>query len=210
MSKPQVRKYCSPLRERKANLTRSNIADAAERLLISSGYAGMTVEAIAKEAGVSTQTVYAVFGSKRGIMAELLDRVIYIDHFHELHERSINSKDTQEALRYTVSLIRQVYESESAVYALLRGAGVLDPELARIESDREALRRELQEHHVECLLTGKQLKAGLTMASAQDIFWCLTSRDVYRMMVQERGWTSTAYENWMLALLAGALLEGTV
>ncbi|MEG2005229.1 MAG: helix-turn-helix domain-containing protein, partial [Bilophila sp.] len=82
MSKPQVRKYCSPLREYKANLTRSNIADAAERLLISSGYAGMTVEAIAKEAGVSTQTVYAVFGSKRGIMAELLDRVIYIDHFH--------------------------------------------------------------------------------------------------------------------------------
>lgn len=208
MSKGNVRRYSSPLREKKAGQTRNNIANAAEHLLVANGYSGMTVEAIAREAGVATQTVYAVFGSKRGIMTELLDRVIFVDRFHDLHERSINSADTQEGLRLTVSLVRQVYESEGAVYALLRGAGVLDPELARIECDREARRRDLQKQHVELLLTGKNLKPGLTMSEAQDIFWCLTSRDVYRMMVQERGWTGEAYENWMFGLLFAALLQG--
>lgn len=206
MDKGKSRPYRSPLRERRANTTRRSIADAAERLLVSNGYAGMTVEAIAREANVSPQTVYAVFGSKRGILADLLDRIIYEDDFTELVERAHEASSAYEALSFSVSLARRVYESEGAVYNLLRGAGVLDPELARIESNRETRRRDLLEMHVEHILKGKRLPHGMTLAIAKDLYWSLTGRDLYRMLVLERNWSQEEYERWLLHTLASALL----
>lgn len=65
MEKHTARKYSSPIRERQANQTRTNILDATQRLFLERGYAKTTVEAIAQEAGVAKQTVYAVFRSKK-------------------------------------------------------------------------------------------------------------------------------------------------
>ena len=51
MEKHTARKYSSPIRERQANQTRTNILDATQRLFLERGYAKTTVEAIAQEAG---------------------------------------------------------------------------------------------------------------------------------------------------------------
>ncbi|WP_279041603.1 TetR/AcrR family transcriptional regulator, partial [Bilophila wadsworthia] len=49
MEKHTARKYSSPIRERQANQTRTNILDATQRLFLERGYAKTTVEAIAQE-----------------------------------------------------------------------------------------------------------------------------------------------------------------
>ena len=59
-------------RERKARETRRRILDAAERLFVRDGYASTTIVAIAEDGDVAVQTVYAVFGTKRAILTELL------------------------------------------------------------------------------------------------------------------------------------------
>ena len=205
ISQNRTRSYRSPLRERRANATRRKIAAAAERLLVSSGYADMTVKAIAREAGVAQQTVYAVFGSKRGILAALLTRIVYEDEFTELVERALDSASAYESLRFSVSLTRRVYESEKEGHTLLRGAGVLDLELARVEEECEARRREHTAPYVAHILSGR-LRPGMSLQTAQDLFWTLTSRDIYRMRVHDRKWTADAYERWLLHLLASALL----
>jgi len=64
----------SRVRQRQADETRSRIAAGAMQLLSEKGYAGMTVPVVAKAAGVAVPTVYPVFGSKMGIVAELMDR----------------------------------------------------------------------------------------------------------------------------------------
>ena len=56
------------LRQRQAEATRKMIVSAAQSLFLEHGYTGTTIEAIAEQAGVATSTVYAVFGSKRGIL----------------------------------------------------------------------------------------------------------------------------------------------
>ena len=84
MEKHTARKYSSPIRERQANQTRTNILDATQRLFLERGYAKTPVEAIAQEAGVAKQTVYAVFRSKNGIVAELLDRAVFTERVFEL------------------------------------------------------------------------------------------------------------------------------
>ena len=53
MEKHTARKYSSPIRERQANQTRTNILDATQRLFLERGYAKTTVEAIAQEADIS-------------------------------------------------------------------------------------------------------------------------------------------------------------
>ena len=206
MEQHTARKYTSPLRERQANQTRANILDATQRLLLAHGYARTTIEAIAREAGVSKQTVYAVFRSKRGIVAGLLDHAMLTDRLYELCDRSLETANVHEALRITAQLVLQVHESLSPVFDLLRGAGVLDPELARIENESRCCHRDDQEMHVRFLLNGRRLKDGVTLEMAQDVFWCLTSRDVYRMLAQERGWTGESYTRWLYEMLVSSLL----
>src|SRR2546430_16486753 len=49
------------------------ILDAAQRLFTDRGYAPTTMEAIASEAGVATDTVYASFRNKSGLLRNLLE-----------------------------------------------------------------------------------------------------------------------------------------
>ena len=191
MEKHTARKYSSPIRERQANQTRTNILDATQRLFLERGYAKTTVEAIAQEAGVAKQTVYAVF----------TERVF------ELHDRSLETANIHEALKLTAQLVLQVHESQSPVFDLLRGAGMLDPQLARVQNDLRCVNRDRQENHVRFLLRGRRLKEGIDMGMALDVFWCLTSRDLYRMLVQERGWSGETYANWLYEMLANSLLH---
>lgn len=209
MEKPNVRKYSSPVRERQASQTRNNILDATQRLFLERGYAKTTIEAIAHEAGVAKQTVYAVFRSKRGIVAGLMDRAILTESLYELFDRTLEAQDVQEALRLTAALVFQVHESKSPVFELLRGAGVLDPELAHIENESRCNHRDEHEAHVRFLLKGRQLKEGVTLDMALDVFWCLTSGEVYRMLVHERGWSGENYVRWLHLMLASSLLRAS-
>src|SRR4029077_151636 len=70
--KPQ-RRYDSSLRKEQARQTRTRMLDAAQRLFAERGYAATTIETIASNAGVAVDTVYANFGSKRGLLSALVD-----------------------------------------------------------------------------------------------------------------------------------------
>ena len=52
------------------------ILDAALELFVAKGYAATTIQAIAEQAGVAPQTVYAVFGNKPELLRQLIERTI--------------------------------------------------------------------------------------------------------------------------------------
>jgi branched-subunit amino acid transport protein len=85
-------------------------------------------------------------------------------------------------------------------------AGVVAPELAKLEQQRESLRYERQERMIISLRDAGALRPDLDYATARDIFWMLTGRDVYRMLVRERGWTSQKYQDWLADTLVRNLL----
>lgn len=64
------RTYRSELREQQASATRQRILDATVRVM-ARGLAGVTVPAVAREAGVSVPTVYRHFGTKHDLLAAL-------------------------------------------------------------------------------------------------------------------------------------------
>ena len=63
------RAYHSPLREQRAQETRDRVIAAAAELFNLHGFAGTTMSAIAREAGVSVESVHAV-GTKGSLLVE--------------------------------------------------------------------------------------------------------------------------------------------
>jgi prophage antirepressor-like protein len=59
---------------------------------------------------------------------------------------------------------------------------------------------------IRFLIRSHSLRAGLTEQQARDILWSLTSRDLYRMLVRDRGWTAQEFEAWLANMLVDALI----
>ena len=209
---PKVKKrpYKSMVRERQAGDTRRRIVEATKKLLQSEGYAGMTIEAIAQRAEVSAQSVYAIFKSKTGILIELLDHSAFGADYEDLVRQALSASDPETRLRLAARIARQIHEAQSTTFDLLRGAGVVAPELAKLEHQRERLRYERQEDMITSQRDAGRLRPELDHAAARDIFWMLTGRDVYRMLVRERGWSPEKYQDWLAGALVQSLLTSIV
>jgi len=206
LPKTKKRPYKSLIRERQAGDTRRRIVEAARRLLETEGYAGMTIDAIARGAEVSAQTVYALFQSKTGILIAMLDQSMFGTQYEAVIRRAADASDPEERLRLAAGVAREIRGAQSTTFDLLRGAGVVAPELAKLEQQREQLRYEKEENVITFLRKSGKLRPDLSHKSARDIFWMLTGGDVYRMLVRERGWSPRKYETWLADTLASLLL----
>ena len=169
-----MRPYKSLVRQRQADDTRRRIVDAARQLLESEGFARMTIEAIAQRAEVSPQSVYAIFKSKTGVLTELLDQSSFGPDYEEVVRQALSADDPETRLRLAARVARQIRGSQSAVFDLLRGAGVVAPELAKLEQQRERLRYQREEGLITFLREKGSLRLGLDHKTARDIFWMLT------------------------------------
>ena len=207
MPKIKKRLYKSLVRRRQAGDTRRRIVEATRQLLQSEGYAGMTIEAIAQRAEVSAQSVYAIFKSKTGILTELLDQATFGADYEDAVRQALSASDPDTRLRFAARIARQIHDTQSATFDLLRGAGVVAPELAKLERQRERLRYERQERMIISLRDAGRLRPGLNHRTARDIFWMLTGRDVYRMLVRERRWPPQKYQDWLADTLVRCLLN---
>ena len=166
----------------------------------------MTIEAIAQRAEVSAQSVYAIFKSKTGILIEILDQATFGADYEDAVRKALSASDPETRLRLAAPIARQIHDAQSATFDLLRGAGVVAPELAKLEQQRESLRYERQENMIISLREAGRLQPGLDHRTARDTFWMFTGRDVYRMLVRERGWSPRKYQDWLADALVHSLL----
>jgi AcrR family transcriptional regulator len=206
LARIKKRAYKSLVRQRQAGDTRRRIVDATRQLLQSEGYAGMTIETIGRRAEVSAQSVYAIFKSKTGILIELLDQSSFGVDYEDAVRQARSASDPETRLRLAARVARQIRGAQSATFDLMRGAGVVAPELARLEQNRERLRYEGEEGTITFLREAGRLRPGLDQKTARDIFWMLTGGDVYRMLVRERKWSPQKYQDWLANTLVHSLL----
>jgi len=209
MAEKKKRAYSVNTRLRQAQDTRFRITAAAVELLVSVGYDAMTIDSIAERAEVSSQTVYAAFRSKAGILAELLDKSAFDSDYQTLTREALEHDNPPERLRFAARIARHIYEAQVKTIDLVQGAGVLAPELAILIQEREQMRFKHQTHMIDFLVKSTALKPNLDRVRAHDILWTLTSRDIYRMLVVGRGWSPQAYEDWLGDILVQQLLTKT-
>jgi len=100
---PQTPAGAGPTQRRKQPAKRRAIIDAAQRVFLTQGFAGSSVDAIAAAAGVSKQTIYNHFGDKEALFRAVVRAVQsdFAGDFHEagLEERLAASDDLRHDLR---------------------------------------------------------------------------------------------------------------
>lgn len=206
MSEIKKRSYKSAVRDTQAAQTRARILDFARQLFESDGFEDVTIEKIAKASNVSVPTVYALFQSKRGVLRALMDEVFPLEQFRLLVEKSIEEQSPEKRLRVSANIARQIYDAERAQMNIFRGAVVLAPEFRELENEREMRRYERQVVTIKAMEEENSLLNGLSSSKARDILWAMTGRDIYRMLVLERGWSSEDYEQWLAEQLIWSLM----
>ena len=204
--KPVKRTYHSPKRERQGRQTREQIVEAARLLFARDGYAKTTVEAIAREAGVSAQTVYASVGSKRAIVGALIDRMEVEGGNEELRRMLISTEDPREQLRAIVRFNRRLFERGRDILKIAMATRV-DAEVESLWQEGEVRRREGQTRWVRAWVEAGVLRSGLDEGEAADVLWALTGPDVYGLFVVDCKWPGLKFEEWLFETLKSRLFE---
>lgn len=187
-------------------MTRRRIADAAATLFADDGYGATTLRAIAARAGVAVQTVYAVFGSKAGILEALRQRVVHDPEAEALFTAALAEPRAHHRLALFARSIRTRWAHGAAIVLINRDAGLTDATIrASVEQILQRRRRGLAS-----LAQGLEpdLVSGMTTQRAAAVLDALTLAEVWMELVETQGWTADEYEAWLRQILAQQLLGG--
>lgn len=194
--------------------TRRRLLRAAGAEFTERGYAAATVARIAARAGVTVQTLYLAWGSKRALLRAYVEAALAGDdetpYPHALPDM-IGAvldgalDDPLAIIRHVSLLYRQIAERAAIGWQLYRDAAVNDSEIA---ADWQALQA-LRHQTFSTLIThlpARSLRPGLTRSAAADTAWAIASPDTYDMLVRTRGYSLDQYEEWVAASLTLLLL----
>lgn len=207
MSTQTKRQYVSKVRSQAADATKGDVLRAARALFVRHGIDRTTVAQIAARAKVSVPTVYALYKSKEGILRELVSSALFGQSFQAAHAKLKGISDPIKLIVLTAHVARAIYEAESSELGLMRGASAFSPALGSLEREFEKIRFDMQEERVRLLFARSKQKKELGFDEARRILWMYTSRDVYRMLVHESGWTPDRYQEWLSDTLVSSLVS---
>jgi AcrR family transcriptional regulator len=194
----------STYRQMQAQMTKDRIVGAARLLMSQRGWTATTIDAIATEAGVATPTVYAVFANKRGLLEGMRESMLRDSKIPELMAEAAAEPEADRRLQLWARLIRQQMETSYDVIAIHREAARSDPEAAaayRIVLDSRA---KSFARFVDGLRP--QLASGIDKRTATDLLWAFSNEELWRELVDERGWPPDRYEQWLARTLIAQLL----
>jgi AcrR family transcriptional regulator len=193
------------LRDERAAVTRRRIAAAARTLFRTRGYGATTLQAIAQEADVAVQTVYAVYGSKKGILHELRDTVLRQPTAEALYADAIGEAHAERKLELFASSIRRRWEFGHDVVAIHRDAGATDPTVRdEVQQVLDMRRRGIA--RLAQSMEG-QLAPGIDVAHATAVIDALTLPEVYAEFIDVGGWNADDFEVWLSRCLKTQLLS---
>ena len=199
------RSYTSPLRAERATETRRRIAAAALELFAGQGFAGTTVAAIAERAGVSTQTVYATFGTKSAIVRALLGQLEDDAGAAQWRARIAGEPDPRRKLAAFAEWTCAMLSTSKAVIAAAENAAS-DPTILELRAQGDRHRRQALEALVSSIAAAGALQAGISQPKAVDRAWMLTGVELYFAATVGCGWSDAEYTDWLAGLLQEQLL----
>lgn len=207
------RTYNSTRRQAQANQTRRLIVEAARALFDQRGYASTTIEAIAQEAGVAAETVYAAFGSKQAILRRLFEvTLVGDDEPVPLLERpdiqaNLQSTDPRAMIRRFAQDMFNIMTRMSPIFLLMRTTAKSDPEIAamldRVYHDRMGgMGMFVNRLRQIASVRGDQMPNQVTAT-----VWAVSSAEVFDLLVRVQGWSEEQYVNWLSDTLERLVLE---
>ena len=204
-----ARPYRSALRTRQAEETRARIVAAAARLFAAQGYQATTISAIAREAGVSAETVKTTAAKAELLIAAFEVTFSGSEAAETLADTEAGSGLTtlpdDVFLDAVIAQIGAANERGHALWTVLLGAALSDPvvdaALQRILENRAADYRgfaaELQRRGI--------VDSDHDGDALADVLSFLLSPESHQQLVVQSGWSPERYRSWLRsAVLAAA------
>lgn len=167
----------------------------------------VTLEDVARAAGVSRQSVYVHFGSKTRL---LLAMVRHIDektagiteHIRELKQ----APSALAALDIAVPAPGRYYPAVYPIARLFLAGKYADGAIKAAWDDRMEARRRIADLLVRRLNTDRVLSPEWDLRTASYVLWVLTSWQVWEQLVVDRGWSNKRYTDLLRKLIYQSLV----
>jgi AcrR family transcriptional regulator len=186
--------------------TRNRLLQAAGEEFPVRGYAGTTVTRLAAAAGVSVQTLYLAWGSKRALLRGYMENALSGDTGSpEDAARRFAGLSPRERLAELAALVTEIAERAATGWSLYRDAAAVDPEIAADWNELQLLRHRLISR-VLADIPATALAEGLTIKSAADTAWAIASPESYDLLAHRLGYQLEEFRNWMKQTLTAAIL----
>jgi len=194
---PAKRSYNSSRRSLQAAQTRDEVMRAALARFSATGWAGTTLAAIAEEAGVSVETIYNGFGSKKGLLRAAMGVAVVGDTepipFVERPAFLDLGKGTlDERIARGIALVADIHARSAGVWlAIVEAAGAdegVDAWRLEMEKDRR-------------LDTARSLELILDRAVDEQLvslLWILYSPETYFKLVRDSRMSRDEYEAFLV------------
>jgi AcrR family transcriptional regulator len=188
------------------------VVDAAGAVFAERGYMATTMQAIARVAGVSVDTVY-LLGPKRELLFAALEKALVGDEgSHSALERPwvkemLAEPDARRLLTLLAKATGGGHSRTAGIFHALVGGAEADEEVAqayrelvaRMRSDTAAIAALLDERR-------GRTHRGLALEDLGDTFWVITHVEGYRHLVEEAGWDLEHYVTWLEQILTRLVL----
>ncbi|MET9275044.1 helix-turn-helix domain-containing protein [Kribbella sp. NPDC003557] len=189
-------------RQVQAEETRIRIAQAARRLFAAQGYGATSIDAIAKEAGVATRTVYSAFGTKREILSLICDQWLRDAGAIERAEQVLAIADPVDRLVGAAGWLTNLYSAGFDVVLIFEAATDESPETKALLRSKLAGRNQV----MDAMIASLEDVLRVPLAQAQAVYRALAAPGVYQELVDESGWTRAEFETFVADSLRRQLL----
>ncbi len=187
--------------------TRLRLLDAAAQEFPTHGYAATTVARLAAAAGVSVQSLYLAWGSKRALLRGYMEDALAGDAGSPADAAPrFDGLSPQERLVELANLVTEVADRAATGWRLYRDAAAVDTEIAADWDELQTLRHRTVTRALEPI-PATALADGLTMARAVDTAWTIASPESYDLLVHRLGYQLEDFQTWMGRTLVAALLR---
>jgi AcrR family transcriptional regulator len=189
-------------RQVQAEETRLRIARAARSLFAARGYGATSIDAIAKDAGVATRTVYSAFGTKREILSLICDLWLSEAGALERAQQVFAIEDPAERLRGAAAWLTNLYAAGFDVVLIFEAATDESPETKALLRSKLAGRNQV----MDAMIASLETTLRVPLKQAQAVYRALAAPGVYQELVDESGWTPEEFESFVADSLHRQLL----
>ncbi len=174
--------------------------------MIEAGRIGdLTMAAVGKAAGVSRQTVYVQFGTRAGLLVQMVRERDATNPRQEQLAAALEEPDPIEALMAVTRVLAAWWQDINPIAQALYGAALTDDAARAAWEDRMTHLHELAEQVVQRLDTAGVLAPGWDVAHASD--WLANQLNPLGwVLLTDAGWSQRTYEERMTAVVRTVLV----
>ena len=181
------RRYEQRQRAESADETRRRVLDAVLQRLEQAPSQTVSLEQVARIAGVSRSTVYLIFGSRAGLFDAVARDLLNRGGFDRV-VKAVADPDPRETLRGGFRGTTHTFAAHRDAFRALYSMAQLDPDAVGGAMQRGEQRRAGGMGDLAArLAAANQLRDGVTAEAAADLLWVLTSFDCFDLLHTGRG-----------------------